>query len=71
MKLVSRHFSGARNLKVARTSLENIWNLDANMFHMRPSRFFMDPEINSLPTQINEVSVILHKKLTFPIRWQP
>jgi len=30
MKLASRHFSGAQNLEVARTSLENIWNLDAN-----------------------------------------
>ena len=45
MKLVSRHFSGVQNLEVARTSLEYIWNLNANMSHMRP-RFFMDPEIN-------------------------
>ena len=51
-KLVSRHFSGPQNLKVARTSWENIWNVDVNMSHMRSSRVFMDPEINSLPTQI-------------------
>jgi hypothetical protein len=52
MKLVSRHFSGAQNLEVARTSWENIWNVGVNMSHMRRSRIFMDPEINSLPTQI-------------------
>ena len=31
MKLVSRHFSGAQNLEVARTSWGNIWNVDVNM----------------------------------------
>ena len=52
MKLVARHFFGAQNLEVAHTSLENIRNFDVNLSHMCPSRFFMDPEINSLPTQI-------------------
>jgi hypothetical protein len=64
MKLVSRLFSGAQNLEVARTSLQNIWNLDANVSYA-PFTVFHGLW-NYFTANTNKGSVILHIKIHFP-----